>query len=111
MGKSYITNYTLFYGLLKPEDLGKYPCPTSPGLQSTTKIPVKFVESNSNTIRLSVIVCNMNEYILRVHREMKDGDKKLEEFGLVEGYKMMDTDNSATQRIFHWMQHKNDTQM
>lgn len=104
MGKSYITNYTLFKDLLRPEDLGIYPCPTSPGLQSTTKIPVKFVESVSNTIRFSVTTCSMNEYILRVHREMKDGDKKLEDFGLVEGYKMMDTEDSTIQRIFHWMQ-------
>lgn len=106
VGKSYILNYLMTEQLGKEHNISKlighYPCPTSPGLQPTTRIPVKFEQSDNHSIKLSVKVCHMKEYIKRVQYEMKEG-YSIDEFGLNKDFTKRLSSNDETNQIFEWM--------
>lgn len=106
VGKSYILNYLMTEQLglknNKSRMIGHYPCPTSPGLQPTTRIPVKFIQSSNHSIKLSVMVCQMKEYIKRVQYELKEG-YSFDEFGLNKDYTKRFSVNKEIEQIFEWM--------
>lgn len=106
MGKSYMTNCIVANGFLPEEDLGKYPCPTASGLQPATRIPVKFVYSESNTLRFSVNVCSFPEYKERVRYELKEENMSIESFELTKEFKLVPNVSPENQRIFEWMTKK-----
>lgn len=106
MGKSFITNSIVSKGFLPDEELGKYPCPTSSGLQPATRIPVKFVYSKSNTLRFSINVCPLIEFIERVKYEMKEENMSIESFDLSKDFRLSENAVPENRRIYEWMKLK-----